>query len=342
MAQVTQAPTRPADPPAVTNPNKATATSRRTSRDAAGPYREKVTRGTAGWVVLFLVPFLVLYLAFTLWPLVATIYYSFFDWNGIGPPSTFIGGANFAALAVDPRFWNAVGNTLVFTIGTTLIKVPLALLVAILLTRKWIWGRRLFRTVFFVPIIIPVALAGIVFTFLLNPSNGALNAFLQKAGITDAPYDVFANHWTAMLALIVVGVWQIFGQYMIYWMAALQNVPEDLYEAADLDGASEWQKLRRVTLPIIKPTAIIITLLALINAMHVFGLVVTLTGGGPVDSTNVVSLYIYDEAFANPVGPQYGYASAAAVFFAVLAGAFVGAYRLFGRRAESTREDYRS
>jgi ABC-type sugar transport system permease subunit len=318
--------------------------SRRRDRTYAetGPYRERVTGVNAGWVLAFLTPFLVLYLAFTLWPLVATVYYSLFDWNGTGPPSTFVAGENYAELIADARFWNAVVNTLIFTLGNTVIKVPLALLAAIVLTRRWMWGRRLFRTVFFVPIIIPVALAGIVFTFLLNPSNGALNGLLRQLGVIDTPYDVFANRWTALGALVLVSVWQIFGQYMIYWMAALQNVPEDLYEAADLDGANEWQKLIRVTLPIIKPTAVIITLLALINAMHVFGLVVTLTGGGPADSTNVVSLFIYQEAFSNPVGFRYGYASAAALLFAALAAAFVGAYGLFGGRAQSTRREYLS
>ncbi len=341
---MTQAPPRPLSVVAE-RPEAGRSGRRRRERRAAGDagtHRERVTGATVWWVIAFLAPFLVLYLGFTLWPLAATVYYSLFDWNGVGPPSTFVGGENFAAIAADPRFWKAVVNTLIFAVGNTVVKLPLTLLLAILLTRRWMWGKRLFRTVFFVPIIVPVALAGIIFTFLLNPSNGALNALLSDVGVTDEPYDVFANRWTAMGALILVSVWQIFGQYMIYWMAALQNVPEELYEAADLDGANEWQKLVRVTLPVIKPTAVIITLLALINAMHVFGLVVTLTDGGPGDSTNVVSLFIYREAFNNPVGLRYGYASAAALLFAVLAAVFVGTYGVAGRRAERVRRGYLS
>jgi ABC-type sugar transport system permease subunit len=344
---VTQAPPRPQSTVAGAADAEAPDGSRRRRRPAGGAarattYRERVTGATAWGVVAFLAPFLVLYLGFTVWPLAATVYYSLFDWNGAGPPSKFVGGANYSAIAADGRFWKAVVNTLIFAVGNTVIKLPLALLFAIVLTRRWMWGKRLLRTVFFVPIIIPVALAGIIFTFLLNPSNGALNALLRDLGVIDEPYDVFANRWTAMTALILVSVWQIFGQYMIYWMAALQNVPDDLYEAADLDGANEWQKLTRVTLPVIKPTAVVITLLALINAMHVFGLVVTLTDGGPGDSTNVVSLFIYREAFNNPVGLRYGYASAAALLFAVLAAVFVGAYGVLGRRAERVRREYLS
>jgi ABC-type sugar transport system permease subunit len=272
----------------------------------------------------------------------ATVYYSLFDWNGVGPPSTFVGAANYTTIAADPRFWKAVVNTLLFAVGNTVVKLPLALLLAVVLTRRWMWGKRLFRTVFFVPIIVPVALAGIIFTFLLNPSNGALNALLRDLGLIEEPYDVFASRWTAMTALVLVSVWQVFGQYMVYWMAALQNVPEELYEAADLDGANEWQKLRRITLPVIRPTAVVIALLALINAMHVFGLVVTLTDGGPGDSTNVVSLFVYREAFNNPVGLRYGYASAAALLFAMLAGLFVGMYSVVGRRADRVRREYLS
>ena len=334
---MTQAPPRPPSTVA-----RAPRSERRPRLEPPTTHRERVTRATAWGVVGFLAPFLVLYLGFTIWPLVATVYYSLFDWNGAGPPSTFVGTANYTAIASDPRFWKAVVNTLIFAVGNTVIKLPLALLFAIVLTRRWMWGKRLLRTVFFVPIIIPVALAGIIFTFLLNPSNGALNALLLDLGLVDEPYDVFANRWTAMAALVLVSVWQIFGQYMIYWMAALQTVPEDLYEAASIDGAGEWRKLISVTLPLIRPTAIIITLLALVNAMHVFGLVETLTGGGPGTSTYTVSYFIYKEAFNNPVQLRYGYASAAALLFAVLAAVFVGTQGYIARRAERMRREYLS
>ncbi|WP_405958880.1 carbohydrate ABC transporter permease [Streptomyces phaeochromogenes] len=150
--------------------------------------------------------------------------------------------------------------------------------------------------------------------------------------MTDGRTDVFANRWTAMLALVLIPVWQVAGQYMIYWMAALQNVPDELYEAAELDGASEWQKFTRITLPLIRPVA-------LVNAMHVFGLVVTLTGGGSGTSTYVVSYFIYKQAFGS-MPFAYGYASAAALLFSVMAFLLVTSQGLFVRRAQKMRKEY--
>jgi ABC-type sugar transport system permease subunit len=291
------------------------------------------------WVALFLAPFLVLYLAFTLWPLIATVYYSFFDWSGFGPLDDFTGTDNYSSILTDKLFWLAMANTVIFAVLSTVIKLPLSLLAALVLTRKWLRGKRIFRTMFFAPLIIPVAMAGLIFSYLLNPSTGALNSILRDLGIIDAPVDVFAERWTALLALVLISVWQVFGQYMLYWMAALQNVPEELYEAAELDGASAWQRLRLITLPLIRPVAVVIVLLGLVNAMHVFGIVVTLTGGGPGTSTYVVSFFIYQEAFGS-VPFAYGYASAAALLFSVFAFILVIGQGYFVRRAQRLRGEY--
>jgi len=209
----------------------------------------------------------------------------------------------------------------------------------VLLTRRWLWFKRFFRTVFFAPIIIPVAVSGLVFTYLLNPSNGALDSFLLSTGLIKRPLDLLGHDSTALWAVVVVSVWQIFGQYMIYWMAALQNVPEELYEAADMDGANEWQKLLGITLPMIRPVALIITLLALVNALHVFGIVVTLTAGGPGQASYVVSYFIYNQAFRDTPF-RYGYASAAALLFAVLAFVFISGQGFLARQAERLRREY--
>jgi ABC-type sugar transport system permease subunit len=290
-------------------------------------------------IVLFLLPFLVLYLGFTLWPLLATIYYSFFDWDGIRPLDQFVGLGNYTSIVADRVFWVAFRNTLVFAVANTVIKLPLALIVAVLLTRRWLLFKRFFRTVFFMPIVIPVAMAGLVFTYLLNPSNGALDSFLVGTGILKQPIDILGQSRTVMIGIVLVSVWQIFGQYMVYWMAALQSVPEELYEAADLDGCREWQKLLWITLPMIRPVALIITLLALVNALHVFGVVVTLTEGGPGQSSYVVAYYIWNEAFREAPF-KYGYASAAALIFGLLAFVFVSTQGLIVRRAERIRQEY--
>jgi ABC-type sugar transport system permease subunit len=282
-------------------------------------------KGSTGfWIFLFLLPFLLLFGAFTLWPLAATIVYSFFDWNGVNALSTqnFVGFGNYQELLHDALFWQSFWNTLLFAFANTVIKLPLSLVLAIILTRKWLWFKRFFRTVFFVPIILPIALAGQIFTLLLNPSNGALDAFLMGIGLIKQPIDLLGNENTALWTVILISVWQIFGQYMLYWMAALQNVPEELYESAQIDRIGAWRQFIHITLPMITPMALVISLLGLVNSLHVFGLVVTLTSGGPGTSTYVLSYYIYQAAFQN-LPFRYGYASAAAVLFIVLAAVFV-------------------
>ncbi|HVU65645.1 MAG TPA: sugar ABC transporter permease [Ktedonobacteraceae bacterium] len=309
------------------------------SLPAAPPETRKRTlaparkRGLTGlWIFLFLLPFLLLFGAFTLWPLLATIVYSFFDWNGIAALSSenFVGLSNYQELIHDPLFWQSFWNTLLFALTNTLIKLPLSLFLAIILTRKWLWLKRFFRTIFFVPIILPVALAGQIFTFLLNPSNGALDSFLMGIGLMKQPLDLTGNESTALWTVVVISVWQIFGQYMLYWMAALQNVPEELYEAAQIDRVGAWKQFVHITLPSIAPMAVVIGLLGLVNALHVFGIVVTMTGGGPGTSSYVLSYYIYEAAFQN-MPFRYGYASAAAVLFVILAAIFVSVQRFFGR-----------
>lgn len=302
------------------------------------PYNMRVRGWDYLWIVLFLMPFVVLYGAFTLWPLVATVIYSFYDWNGIGPLTDYIGLENYIEIASSPSFWNAFWNTLIFASVNTLIKLPLSLFIAVLLTQHWMWGKRIWRTVFFAPLVIPVALAGLVFDFLLN-TRGAFNDVLLSLGILERPFDFLGNPDTALPTIILISVWQIFGQYMIYWMAALQNVPESVYEAADLDGANGLQKLLYITLPMIRPVAVIILFLSFVNALKVFGLVAATTEGGPGQSTYVVSYFIYNQAFRD-MPFRYGYASAAAVLFGLTVLMAVSVQGYFVRRVgESSGSD---
>lgn len=297
-------------------------------------------RGRDGpWIGMFLLPFLLLYGGFTVWPLIATMLYSLFDWDGIGPLENFVGLDNYRAVAEDPLFWSALWNTLIFVVLSTAIKLPLSFVLAVLLTRKWLWFKRFFRTVFFAPLIVPSALFGLIFPYLLNPSSGALNDALLGLGIIDEPLDLLGHGDTALLMIILVSVWQILGQYMIFWMAALQQVPEDLYEVSALDGAGSIRQHWSITLPIIRPIGVVITLLAVVNALHVFGVVVTLTGGGPGQSTYTTSYFIYAMAFQEAPF-RYGYASATALLFSVIAIVFVASQAVLVRRAQRQRKEY--
>lgn len=298
-------------------------------RTRAVPYSQRVTGRDYFWVIAFLLPFLLLYIGFTLWPLLATFIYSFYDWDGSGALTDYVHLDNYVTIIKDEVFWISFRNTLSFALLNTIIKLPLALFIAILLTRRWLWFKRVFRTVFFAPLVIPVAMAGLIFNFLMNPAFGAINDALQSIGIAEKPIN-FLGADLALLSLTLVSVWQILGQYMIYWMAALQNVPEELYEAAEIDGANEWQKLIYVTLPVIRPVAIIILFLSFVNALKVFGLVVAMRGPGT--STYVVSYFIYQQAFED-LPFRYGYASAAAVLFGVTVLIAVTTQGMFVRRA---------
>ncbi len=295
-------------------PTATTTRFRRRARNKDIPFSMRVQRYDVIWIIAFLAPFLLMYMAFTLWPLIATMGYSLFEWNGSEPLTDFIGLDNYVRITGDPSFRVAFQNTLVFAVTNTIIKLPLSFMIAVILTRRWFWLKTVFRTVFFAPLVIPVAMAGLIFKFLLSVNNGAVNSFLQSINLIDRPIDFLGDADYAIWTLVLVSVWQIFGQYMIYWMAALANVPEELYEAAEIDGASELQKHLYVTLPVIRPVAVLILFLSFVNALRVFGLVVAMTGGGPGQSTYVVSYFIYRIGFAEAPF-RYGYASAAAVLF---------------------------
>ncbi|HEV2952834.1 MAG TPA: sugar ABC transporter permease [Candidatus Dormibacteraeota bacterium] len=323
-------------------------------RDAAGPPSVPTapgqSRGTLWWIALFLIPFLIMFLGFTIWPLLGSAWYSLYDWNGSTTAplaNSFVGLQNYTTIAGDPNFHLAVQNTLVYCILETLIKLPLTLGLAILLTQRWLRFKNFFRTMFFLPFILPVSTAGLVFQYILDPTNGTVGAFLHT--FFRVPLGTFTPlsdsivlppiHPTGLLVIVAVGAWQIFGQYMLYWMAALQGVPEELYEAASLDGAGWWRQLRHITLPMIWPIGVIITILAFVNALKVFGQVLALTNGGPGQATNVVALYILQNSFLASI-PKFGYASAASVLFAILAFVFFGGQAFLVTRAQQVRKEY--
>ena len=173
-----------------------------------------------------------------------------------------------------------------------------------------------FRTLFFLPVVTTGAIIGIVFTLLLD-AQGPISLALVWAGITETPMNFVANPDTSLWSGVAVWVWKWLGITMIYWLAALQTVPDDVHEAAQLDGAGPWQEFWRVTLPLLIPFLIIITLIDTVSALNVFDLMQTMTGGGPAFSSEVIEIFIYRTAFAATT-PQLGYASAAAVLFGML------------------------
>ncbi len=281
-------------------------------------FLRRKARLDAWWCYAFLAPFAVFFLGFTLWPLAATLGWSFTNFEVPGEEMRFVGFQNFAELLRDDLYWKSFFNTLVFVLASTALKLPLALILAVLLTRQWVVGKHFFRTVFFLPLVVPTAIAGLIFAFLLNPLNGALPNLLRDMGLIDARANPFlGDRWGAMTSIVIVAVWQILGQFVIYWMAALQSVDSSLTEAAQIDGANFWQELWLVTVPAMRTYSAIIAFLGLTGAFSVFGVVLTLTSGGPGTESYVMRLFTYTRAFTE-LPFRYGYVSAGALLFALV------------------------
>lgn len=283
------------------------------------------------WIWAFLTPTVVLYGLYTVYPIIASYWYSFLEWNGFEAEKTFVGLRNYQEVMADPLFWNTFKITLLFMVVTVPIKVISTLLVAIMLNSPKMPFRSLFRTAFFLPVVTTTAIVGVVMQFVFDPASGPINLLLLKLGIIDEGINFLGDSSTALWTVVGVYTWKWFGITLIYWLAALQTIPDELYEAARIDGASSIDLMRRITLPLLKPFTIIITLLTLESTLKIFDLMLTMTGGGPFYSTEVVEIYIYRWAFAATV-PQLGFASAAAVIFGLFV-CLVGLLQLIGVRA---------
>jgi multiple sugar transport system permease protein len=267
------------------------------------------------WLYVFLLPTLVLYTMYTLWPIAASYWYSLLDYNGFSSNRAFVGLANYREVFQDALFWSALGRTFLFMLVTVPIRVGLSLVAALILNHPRLPLAKYFRTALFLPVVTTTAIVGVVMQFVFDPASGPVNLVLLNFGLS-RPINFLGNSGSALYTVMGVHVWKWFGITLIYWLAALQTVPEEVNEAAKIDGATTWGIFRYITVPLLVPFAIIILLLSAIETLQVFDLMLTMTGGGPFYSSEVVEIYIYRQAFAATI-PRLGYASAAAVVFGV-------------------------
>lgn len=290
------------------------------------------------WIYIFLLPFFVFYILYTVYPIVTSYWYSLLDWTGFTKNSTYIGLENYRELLGDELWWNAFKNTFLFMVITVPIRVSLALIVAIILNNPRLPFARFFRTALFLPVVTTMAIIGVVMTFVFDPASGPVNLLLRELGLITKPLNLLGTSASALPTAMGIHIWKWFGITLIYWLASLQTIPQELYEAAQVDGATGGNILRYVTIPLLVPFAIIITLITALDTLRVFDLVLTLTGGGPFFASDVVEVYIYRTAFAATI-PRLGYASAAAVFFG-LATLLIAAIQGAGiRYAQNLRRD---
>lgn len=270
-----------------------------------------------GWIWLFLFPTIILYGIYTIYPTIATVWYSLLNWTGFSRRGVFVGLDNYRELFSDPLFWNSLKNTFLFLLYAVPGRFILSLLLALLVTAKWCPAQSLFRTIIFIPVVTTAAIIGTIMTMIFDPSNGPVNLLLTKLGIIKGNIFFLGNATTALGTSAVIWIWKWTGTSLIYWLASLQSIPHELYEAAVIDGAGAWQKFRFITAPLLIPFGAIILILTIGDAMRVFDLMLTLTGGGPFYRTEVMELFIYRQAFASSV-PRIGYASAAAMIFGLI------------------------
>jgi len=267
-------------------------------------------------VLLFLSPFLLSFAAFSLFPIVASVALSFFDWSPLTPErAAFVGLEHYARALREPRFWGALRNTLVFVAGTIPLTTTLALGLALLVRRPLPPAlRTLFRAGFFVPSVVSMVVISLIWKNLYAPFGG-LNAILGLAGLPAQRWLLDPN--LALASIMAMDVWASVGYYMILYLAGLETIPDELYEAASLDGAGFWGRVRHVTWPGLKPMTLFILVINTMRSFQIFVEVFVMTGGGPLRSTETVVLYLYDAAFHHF---EMGYASAVAyLLFAILA-----------------------
>jgi len=257
------------------------------------------------WGFSFVLPAFIFFAIFAFYPMISAFFISFTDYNLMNDPK-YVGLENYARMLSDARFKIMINNTLGFVMGSTIPTILLSLGLALVLQRKFI-GRDLVRTLYFLPIVFSGVVVSIVWRLLYHPF-GLINTLLSPI-IQDSPRWITSGD-TAPWALIILNVWQSVGFYMVIFIAGLQNIPDDFYDAARVDGANPTQSFWYITLPLLKPTTLLVVVISIINFFQTFTYQYVMTKGGPSDATNVISLYIYLNAFQY----QYmGYASAMSI-----------------------------
>lgn len=244
---------------------------------------------------LLLLPAAVLLWAFTYQPILATIINSFYSTPRGRRPSRFIGFDHYAAMAADPVFWKALSNNLVYAAATIPLSIVLALAMA-LLVQGSLRGTTLTRMAFFTPTVLPMVAVANIWLFFYAPDYGLIDQFLGLFGLGGNNW--LGNRDTALWALIAITVWKEAGFFMIFYLAGLQQISPTLLEAADLEGASYWQRLRRVVIPLLMPTTLFIAINAVIGAFRLVDHVVAMTKGGPDNATMLLLYYLYQVGFS--------------------------------------------
>jgi len=280
---------------------------------------------------LFLSPGLLLFGLFTAFSVGYAFYLSFHEWNILEPQKPFVGLDNYQRLLEDTRFREAVVNTIYYTAASVPLTVVVGLLIALLLNNQ-IRARGIFRTLFYLPVITPLVIAAIIWKWVYQGDYGLLNYYLLKLHLIDEPLLWLSDKRLAMPAVILMSVWKSVGFAMVVYLAGLQAIPQDFYDAAKVDGAGALRRLRDITIPLLSTTTFFLVIILLLGSLQAFTQIFVMTSGGPVRRTTTVVYYIYQHAFKRF---DMGYASAMAfALFAMMFGFTLIQMRYFYREHE--------
>lgn len=281
--------------------------------------------------LLFLLPAVIVIGIFVIYPIISAGHISLTSWNGFTADKPFVGFANYVHLAQDPEFWNSLLVTCIYGVGVCVLSVGTGLAVALLLDKP-IRARAFYRGVYFLPVVMSSVAAAVVWKYLLDPA-GLINNVLAHLGV--AGPDWLQNRWLALGALTLLTVWKNVGFNAILYLTALQALPESIYEAAQVDGATAWQRTRMLTIPLLSPMTFFVVVQALITSFQAFDLVYVLTGGGPQRGTQVLGLFMYNQTFT--LG-NFGYGTAIAfVTLALVLGVTAIQWRVSGSGKSALR-----
>lgn len=312
-----------ATPPAA-NPDEA-----RRGRDASRRFTPKQGWGRAVAPYLFVLPNMIVFGLFTIWPALNMFNIALYD-SRDGRYFTWVGLGNFTEIATSSEFGRVLANTGIFTVGFVVLTIAFSTLFAVLLNDAF-RGRTFFRAVVFLPSLLSAVVIGLIWGWMFDRGNGLVNVFLTRIGLPAQPWLV--DEGLAMGVIIAVGLWMHTGFYTLIMLAGLQGIDPNVYEAAKVDGASAWQRFTRITWPLLRPTTLVVVILSTISGFQSFDFIWTLTGGGPVGATTLMVQFIYEKGFSTP--SRYGLAAAGGVVLFVLVFILTLLNFLYGRRKEA-------
>ncbi|ERP94407.1 sugar ABC transporter permease [Labrenzia sp. C1B10] len=274
------------------------------------------------WRLILLALPLLVFSVLVIWPLLSSFYYSFTNWNGFNSDYDYVGFENFTRIWTDRLFFNAIVNTAIWMVAAILLPTVLGLGLALLLDSK-VRGAKVFKTIFYLPICLSAIVVGQIWVWIYQPDWGLLNTVIEQITGGRFNYAWLARPDSALYSVIVAWSWQQTGLSMVIYLAGLTAVPSDLLEVCEIEGASVWQRVRHVLIPLLTPSTVVVVALSVINSLKGFDILFIMTGGGPFNSSDTLAMHMYNESFRKYF---MGYGSAISVVLFLIALTIIGLY----------------